>query len=191
MAASKVPVAIISLVQPSVTALAAQLFVLSTFRKGSAKHKPTISSFYETGIITSLYEHLLMSPRLAHLEIRHEMPYQGPKGAPKRVDLWIRPPNGGYPHLIEGGDFGVGKVHTDLGKINALNPKGSNWFLALFRGQDKGAQDPKTRIDKSFAHKAGLDPTRVSFDKRLCAQFEVYSPDGEHFPFAAALLRGK
>src|SRR5580704_16734152 len=99
MSVSLVPKTIMSLVQPSVQACASRLFVLTAGREGSSNFHPTVNTFYETGLVTWLYEHLLMTPVLKHLEIRHEMPYQGPAGAPKRVDLWIRPPNGGYPHL--------------------------------------------------------------------------------------------
>lgn len=121
-----------SLVQPSVVSLAARLFVLSAGRAGSAKFKPTVATFYETGIVTSFYEHLLMSPVLARLEIRHEMPYASPGvGAPERVDIWMRPPNGGYPNLIEAGDYDVAKIHRDMRKMQRLNPRGANWFLCL------------------------------------------------------------
>ena len=67
-----IPETIFSLVQPAVQALAARLFVLTSGRKGSTKYRPTVNTFYETGIVTALYEHLLMSPILQHLEIRHE-----------------------------------------------------------------------------------------------------------------------
>lgn len=113
---------------------------MTSGRAGSARFKPTVATFYETGLVTALYEQLLMSPNLNHLEIRHEMPYQGPVGAPKQVDLWLRHLDGAHPQLIEAGDFGVGKVHADLAKITALNPRGANWFLAFFRMT--GADDP-------------------------------------------------
>lgn len=181
-----------SLVQPAVTSLSARLFVLSAYRAGSALYRPSIASFYETGLVTSLYEHLLMSPVLAHLEIRHEMPYASPgAGAPERVDIWIRPPTGGYPHLIEAGDFGVGKVHRDLAKAARLNPRGSNWFLAFFRGDTNAARDPVGKLEASFSRTNGLDANRVAFDERLAVSFEVYSPDGAHLPFGAAMLRAR
>lgn len=193
MYVSKVPKAVFRLVQPAVTAVAARLFVLSAYRYGSAKYQPAIDSFYETGIVTALYEHMLMSPVLAHLEIRHEMPYPGAgapgPGAPRRVDLWVRPPYGGYPHLIEAGDFRVSKVHNDLDRAKGLNNNGSNWFLAFFRGEDTGAQDAVRRVQTSLARSDGLDATKVKFDKRLCTNFDIYSPDGEHQLFGAALLR--
>lgn len=182
---------LLSLVYPAVYSLAGRLFVLSNGRPGSAKFHPTISSFYETGLITSLYEQLLMSPRLSHLEIRHEMPYHnGGAGAPKRVDLWIRPPNGGYAHLIEAGDFSVAKVHADLHKIKSLNPNGACWFLAFFRGASATA-DPWVEISKSFGRKNGLDNTRVNTDKKFCGSFQVYRPDGNHDLFGYALFRAR
>lgn len=179
-----------SSVQPAIYSLAVKLFVLTTDRKGSKKFKPTVATFYETGIITSIYEHLLMLPSISHLEIRHEMPYKGPIGAPRRVDLWARPPNGGYAHLIEAGDFDVGKVHRDLAKIRAINPHGSNWFLAFFR-EGNAATNPDLRIQKSFARQDGLDPTRVSYDSRFSSSFEVYRPDGKHDPFGFAIMRAR
>jgi len=187
-----IPKTIFSLVQPAVQALAARLFVLTSGRNGSAKYRPTVNTFYETGIVTSLYEHLLMSPALQHLEIRHEMPYHGPVGAPKRVDLWLRPVNGGHPTLIEAGDFAVGKVHTDLAKIKTLNPNGTNWFLALFRDPVKtNPNDPWTVLTNSLAHGAGLDPAKVEADQTLVTHFEVYRPTGDHDAFGVAFLRGK
>lgn len=182
---------IVSLIYPAIYALAGRLFVLSNGRQGSEKYKPSITSFYETGIVTSLYEQLLMSPRLSHLEIRHEMPYHnGGKGAPKQVDLWIRPPNGGYAHLIEAGDFSVKKVHADLQKIKILNPKGACWFLSFFREQND-VIDPLSIIEKSFSRKNGLNQSIVKYHKKLCGSFDVYRPDGGHDKFGFALLRAR
>ena len=157
--AGYIPKTIVSLVQPAVYAVAGRLFVLTAGRAGSAQYHPTVATFYETGLVTALYEQLLMSPQLVHLEIRHEMPYPGPTGAPKRVDLWIRPLNGGHPTLIEAGDFGVSKVHTDLAKLKTLNPNGTNWFLAFFRDEQAGT--PQDCLDSSFARKNGLDSAKV------------------------------
>ena len=70
-----IPEAVFALVRPAVQSVAARLFVLTAGRKGSKKYHPTANTFYETGIITALYEHLLMSPLLQHMDIRHEMPY--------------------------------------------------------------------------------------------------------------------
>src|SRR5690606_10221408 len=124
--AGKIPQTILALVEPAVWSLAARLLILTTDRKGATKHQPTVATFYETGIVTAVYEALLMSPVLAHLEIRHEMSYKtrGGKGAPKQVDLWLRPHNGGRPIMIEAGDFAVGKIHRDLAKLRTLNANG-------------------------------------------------------------------
>lgn len=182
-----IPQTVLGLVEPAVQATAARLFVLTSGRAGSARFKPTVATFYETGLVTALYEQLLMSPTLNHLEIRHEMPYQGPVGAPKQVDLWLRHLNGAHPQLIEAGDFGVGKVHTDLAKIATLNPHGANWFLAFFRSD--GAADPWSVISKSLGRKNGLDTARVGADQRLVTSFTVYRPNGQPDTFGAALLR--
>jgi hypothetical protein len=160
---------------------------LTTGRAGSAHFKPTVTSFYETGLVTALYEQLLMSPTLNHLEIRHEMPYHGAVGAPKQVDLWVRHLNGAHPQLIEAGDFAVGKVHKDLAKVVALNPKGANWFLAFFR--DAAATDPWPVISTSLGRRNGLNPARVGADQKLVTSFTVYRPNGQRDAFGAALLR--
>ena len=68
---------VVSPIEPAVRSLADRLFVLTGGREGSKKHHPTIESFYETGIVVSLFEFLHTSPNLAHLEIRHENPYRG------------------------------------------------------------------------------------------------------------------
>lgn len=195
--------AIVSCVQPAVYSLAGRLFVLTAGRRGSRLYMPTVATFYETSIVTALYETLLMLPDLVRLEIRHEMPYPPPKpaarkaatkkpakrkGAPKKVDLWMRPPKGGYPHLIEAGDFSVGKVHRDCRKITALNPNGSNWFLAFFR-EPSEASDPWAVLQASLARKNGLNGARVHVDRRLVGSFLVYRPDGASDPFGYALLR--
>jgi hypothetical protein len=179
---------VLSLIQPSVYAVAGRLFVLSTGRAGSSRFKPTVATFYETGLVTSIYEHLLMDPRLSHLEIRHEMPYKGPVGAPKRVDLWIRPPKGGYAHLLEAGDFVVRKVHSDLAKIRAINPSGANWFLAFFRGPN-GNANPWPKINASFGRTNGLDRTRCQTEQKFCGHFNVYRPDGSCDGLGYALFR--
>lgn len=40
------------LVEPAMWALASKLLILSTERKGAEKHKPSVATFYETGIVT-------------------------------------------------------------------------------------------------------------------------------------------
>lgn len=188
----KIPRTIIALVEPAVWSLAARLMILTTDRPGSKKHRPTVSTFYETGLVTALYEALLMSPVLAHLEIRHEMGFKVSTGvgAPKQVDLWLRPRNGGWPTMIEAGDFGVGKVHKDLKKLKQLNPKGNNWFLAFFRS-GSAAGDPLLELEKSFSRKNGLDETRVEMSRSLVRSFDVFRPNATPDKFAVALLGGK
>ena len=102
----------------------------------------------------------------------------------------MRPVNGGYPHLIEAGDFGVGKVHADLRKIAPFNPNGSNWFLAFFREPGEAA-DPMAVINASLKRANGLDDTLVDVDRRLVKTFTVYRPNGESDQFGVALFRGK
>lgn len=187
----KTPRTIFALVDPAVWSLASQLLILTTGRKGSKKHQPDVSTFYETGLVTSLYEALLMSPALAHLDIRHEMPYKitAGRGAPKQVDLWLRPHNGGHPIMIEAGDFGVGKVHHDLAKLKSINPSGTNWFLAFFRNLPASA-DPKDELKRSFARSNGLDSSRVKMHSTLVKSFDVYRPGKPPDKFGVALLRG-
>jgi len=187
----KIPRTIFRLVEPAVWGLAARLLILTTDRKGSAKAKPTVATFYETGIVTFLYEAMLMSAVLRNYDIRHEEPYRisGAKGAPKQVDLWLRPHNGGLPILIEAGDFSPGKVKRDLAKITQLNPKGTNWFLAFFRG--KHSSDPLAELERSFKRKGGLDAKKVKLENVLVTSFDVYRPNGSPDKFGVALLRAK
>lgn len=188
----KIPRTIFNLVEPAVWSLAARLLILTTDRPGSKKHQPTVSTFYETGLVTALYEALLMSPVLAHLEIRHEMSFKKSpgRGAPKQVDLWLRPRNGGHPIMIEAGDFGVQKVHSDLAKAKDLNPSGTNWFLAFFR-KEPAAADPLAELQRSFDRRNGLDAAKVEMSRVLVRSFDVYRPNAEPDKFGAALLRGK
>jgi hypothetical protein len=100
--------------------------------------------------------------------------------------------NGGHPHLIEAGDFSVGKVHMDLAKIASINPNGTNWFLAFFRDPTTtNPNDPWSVLQRSLLHGAGLDGSKVEADQSLVANFEVYRPTGDHDMFGVALLRGK
>ena len=189
--AGKIPRTVFALVEPAVWALAARLLILTTDRPGSQEHRPTVATFYETGIVTALYEALLMSPVLAHMEVRHEMAFKirEGKGAPKQVDLWLRPHNGGRPMMIEAGDFAVGKVHRDLDKLKRLNPKGTNWFLALFRTLPAAA-DPSTELQKSFERKNGLNAKAVVTEPSLVRSFDVFRPNKSPDKFGVALLRG-
>jgi hypothetical protein len=117
---------------------------------------------------------MLMTAALSHYEIRHEEPFPGVgRGAPKRVDLWLRPHNGGNPMLIEAGDFAVGKIHRDLEKIRALNPNGQNWFLAFFRTASLN-EDLVGLIKQSFERKNGLDKNKVAYSESLIRTFGVF-----------------
>lgn len=190
MNVSLIPKTILALVQPAVQATAARLFVLTTGRAGSANFQPTVTTFYETGLVTALYEQLLMSPVLAKYEIRHEMPYPGAAGRPKQVDLWLKPVGGGYPHLIEAGDFAPGKVHSDIRKISPINAHGGNWFLAFFRNPSHAA-DPWAEISRSLQRANGLDAVLVEVDRRLTTSFPVYRPNHPPDHFGAALIRAR
>lgn len=188
--AGKIPRTIFRLVEPAVWSLAARLLILTTDRKGSAKAKPSVATFYETGIVTSLYEAMLMSAVLSNYDIRHEEPYRtsGKRGAPKQVDLWLRPYNGGIPILIEAGDFTPRKVHRDLMKLKKRNPKGTNWFLAFFRKAPKSS-DPFRELTRCFERKGGLNAKRVKVENALVMSFDVFRPNGTPDKFGAALLR--
>ncbi len=187
----KIPKTIFRLVEPAVWSLAARLLILTTDRKGSTKAKPSVATFYETGIVTSLYEAMLMSAVLSNYDIRHEEPYKlsTGKGAPKQVDLWLRPHNGGIPMMIEAGDFAPGKVHRDLAKLMKLNPTGTNWFLAFFR-KPPVSINPLAEIRRSFTRKNGLSPTKVQLEPSLVTSFDVFRPNGLPDKFGVALLRG-
>ena len=189
--AGEIPKTIFQLVEPAVWTLAARLLILTTGRRGAAKAKPNVSTFYETGIVTALYEAMLMSARLSNYDIRHEEKFRlhSGVGASKRVDLWLRPFNGGNPILIEAGDFQVGKVRTDLAKCKALNPKGDSWFLAFFRSLPQSL-DPSAELSRAFARKDGLDSKLVQMDPKLVRAFDVFRPNGEPDKFGVALLRG-
>lgn len=191
--AGKIPKTIFALVKPAVWSLASRLLILTTDRRGSKTHQPTVATFYETGLVTALYESLLMSPVLAHLDIRQEMPPDrtGARGAPVRVDLWLRAHNGGKPTMIEVGDFSVGKVHNDLKKLAKLNPKGTNWFLAFFRGDNDLSEFVLLELlSTSFNRKNGLKTKKVRMDKSLVQVFDVHRPNHPADKFGVALLRG-
>jgi len=67
---------VMALIEPAIRSRADRLFVLVSGRPGSTKRTPSISNYYETGLVVALYEFLLMSPDLAHLEISHEVKYK-------------------------------------------------------------------------------------------------------------------
>lgn len=125
---------------------------------------------------------------MAHLDIRHEMPFPTARGRPKQVDLWLRPVDSGYAHCIEAGDFAVGKAHGDARKLQALNPRGANWFLAFFRQRPEAAS-PFATIQSSYGRRNGLNRHLITADERLTGSFQVYRPNGNHDPFGFALLK--
>lgn len=189
---SMVPKTVISLVQPAVYACAARLYVLTHDRPGSQRARPNIRSFYETGIVASMFEHMLMAPSLADYDIRWEEPHKV-NGTTWWVDLWLKNAGGGLPIRVEAKDYSKSGIEEDARKLITLHrsdPVTSSWVLAFFRDLEK--PDPMKvsgTITDSLARANGLDPALVNFDERLVSAFEVYRPDGNHDVFGAALLR--
>lgn len=177
---------VMTLIEPAIRSRADRLYVLSSGRPGSRKRQPTISTYYETGLVVALYEFLLMSPDLAHLEVSHEVRYVG-KTKPEQVDLWIRPTNGGHPTLIECGDFTPGKVKSDAKKMRRLNPNGTNWFLAFFR-DDENARDPWTKLKKCRNRKGSLKGKHLGIEKKFTNHFEIELP-GQSIHFGWSMVR--
>lgn len=190
MYVSLIPKTIVALVRPAVDNTALRLFLLTAQRPGSRVHKPAVSTFFETGLVTSLYEQLLMGPVLSHLEIRHEMAFSLGAGRPRQVDLWFRPLKGGYPHLLEAGHFAVAKVHRDIAKMKALNPHGACWFLAFFR-DPATAPDPWAAIQNSLKRGNGLKTSLLQVNRKLTGSFGVYRPDGASETFGYSLFKAK
>lgn len=174
---------------PAVRSVADRIFVLTAGRAGSQKYKPTVKSFYETGLVVAIYEFLLMSPELAHLEIRHENPYPS-KTKPEQVDLWIKPPNGGYAHVIEAGDFSPHKLKSDASKMRRLNPSGYNWFLAFFR-EEPHCRDPWRRLMECRRRRGSLKYARLTFDQRMVGSFSLRLPGMSEVFFGYGLIRVK
>ena len=188
MKLSYLPKTVCKLIEPAMRSVADRLFILTGGRKGSEKYKPTIKSFYETGLVVSLYEFLLMSPTLAHLEIRHEKPYDA-KTRPEQADLWIRPPNGGREHLIECGDFSPSKLKNDADKMRRLNKKGTNWFLAFFR-ELPDSEEPWNKLQQCRKRKGSLKGLRIHLDERLTKSFTIELPN-ESVRFGYSLIKIK
>ena len=180
---------ICDLVRPAVVSFTYRLILLTHGREGSRHSKLKVSTLFETGIVTSLYEHMLMVPRLQAHEIRREWSLPGGTlGRPKQVDLWLRPIEGGRPYFVEVGDFTAAKVHKDLDKTFKTDANGFHYFLALFRDSENDAKDPDSVIKKSIARSGNgkLDTTRVHYDKKYTGSFEIFTaPDRtEHFGYA-------
>lgn len=179
---------VMDLIEPAIRSCADRLYVLSSGRPGSRKRQPKISTYYETGLVVALYEFLLMSPDLAHLEVSHEVKYGG-KTKPEQVDLWIRPTNGGRPTLIECGDFAPGKVKDDAKKMRRLNSNGTNWFLAFFR-DDKNAEDPWKKLKQCRNRKGSLKGKHLGIDKKFTNHFVIKLPK-QSIHFGWSMVRVK
>ena len=192
---SLIPRTLFSVVEPAVRSVADRLYVLTGGRQGSASRRPSIEKYYETGLVVAIYEFLLMSPDLAHLEIRHENPYSKTT-RPEQVDLWIRhpPPNAGPAHCIECGDFTAGKVKSDASKMRRLNGNGTNWFLAFFRQQptakksEPATLDPWKELTRCRNRKNGLKGMHITMDQAFARHFDFQLP-GQTVHFGYALIR--
>lgn len=180
------PKTVCELIEPAIRSVADRLFILTGGRDGSKKYKPTVKSFYETGLVVAIFEFLLMSPRLSKLEIRHEMPHVA-KTRPEQTDLWVRPPHGGREHLIECGDFSPSKLKSDATKMRRLNKKGTNWFLAFFR-QLPDSRDPWSKLKQCRNRKSSLKGLRIELDQGLTGTFKIKLP-GETIDFGYSLIR--
>ena len=90
-------------IEPAVRHLANRIFMLTGGRQGSQTHRPTMKGFMRLASslrFTNIYS-CFPPYRIWRC---HENPY--PKTTrPEQVDLWIRPPIGGYETLLEAGDF--------------------------------------------------------------------------------------
>jgi hypothetical protein len=179
---------VMTLIEPAIRSRADRLYLLATGRPGSKKRAPSITNYYETGLVVSLYEFLLMSPDLAHLEISHEVKYEK-KTRPEQVDLWIKPVNGGHPTLIECGDFTPGKVKADAKKMRRLNPNGTNWFLAFFR-DDETAKDPWSKLKYCRGRKDSLKGKQLGLEQRFTGSFSITLPK-ETIHFGWSMIRIK
>jgi hypothetical protein len=115
------------------------------------------------------------------------MPYPATT-RPEQVDLWIRPPAGGYAHLIEAGDFTPMKLKADAKKMRRLNSKGTNWFLAFFRTAPE-SQDPWKKIMQCRGRKGSLKWLRIDLDQRLTSSFVIRLPGQQDIHFGYAVLR--
>lgn len=179
---------VMELIEPAIRSRADRLYVLASGRPGSVHRKPTMATYYETGLVVAIYEFLLMSPELAHLEISHEVKYKK-KTKPEQVDLWIHPRNGGYATLIECGDFTPGKVKSDAKKMRRLNPKGTNWFLAFFR-DDESAKNPWRKLKDCRSRKKSLKGKHLDMSEEFTRHFEISLPN-QKINFGWAMIKVK
>lgn len=144
------PKTILDLLPTAINDLALHLYILTEGRKGSKFNKPNITTFYETGIVHSLYKMMLMSPKLESWDVRIEEKHSE-SSIRNWVDLWLRDHKGGHPVRIEVGDFLAGrpgKINNDARKLRRLHQSKksrSSWILALVR--DLQAQIEKNHAD--------------------------------------------
>lgn len=186
--------AIYQSVQPAVTEVATRLIYLTEHREGSEKFKAKNANIYETTFVQSIFEHLLMTPLIAHMEVRHEYGYPKSK-TNERVDLWIRHPKGGIAHFIEVGFFDVKKVHCDFEKMARLAPTDAHWMLAFFLKEDwKSYQSPAEKVVKVLdrtATNGHLDAHSMTFNKLHSGCFQIYRPGAAPIDFGYALFKGR
>lgn len=190
---AKIPRAICDLVKPAVVTFVHRLVLLTHGRPGSKESKLEVKTLFETGLVTSLYEYMLMSPVFRDYEIRREWQIRdGKKQRPKQIDLWLRPVMGGRPFLIEVGDYTPGKVKHDLNKTFAHDAKATHYFLAFFRDTEKHATNPFDVIEKSAIRKSKpLDISIIEYDKKYCSTFEVFTSSDRKEHFGYALFKRK
>jgi hypothetical protein len=190
---AKIPRAIFDLVRPATISFVHRLLLLTHGRPGSVHSKLEVSTLFETGLVTSLYEYLLMSPVFREYEIRREWKVKtGAKCRPKQIDLWLRPLKGGRPYLIEAGDFTPAKAKQDLNKVYAYDPKAYHYFLAFFRDKPAQAKAPFDALRKSADRQSnGLDTCVVDYNAKYCGSFEVFTSQDRKEAFGYALLRRK
>ena len=215
MAVSKIPLAVMDLVQPAINQLASRLYVLTDGRAGSKEAQLGISDFYETSVVQFLYETMLASPRFHKWEIRIEKAY-----GKKRVDLWLRPASGGMAILIEAGFWYHGtasKINSDAKKLKAIHPSSKSsrlWVLGLVpdlqkekdynRAKRKDGRKESIskfpldfrkillrRIEKSLNGKRGLNRALVKYDEKLVRVYHVYRPSGLGDVLGVVLFRVK
>lgn len=190
---AKIPRAVFDLVSPAVVSFVHRLLLLTHGRPGSVHSKLEVSTLFETGLVTSLYEYLLMSPVFRDYEVRREWKIKtGAKQRPKQIDLWLRPVKGGRPYLIEAGDFTPGKAKNDLNKLHGYDPQAYHYFLAFFRDKPDQAKHPFDALTKSAKRKTnGLDTSVVDFDEKYCGSFELFTSQDRTEDFGYALLKKK
>lgn len=213
MRVTNLPLDIISLVPPAIMDIAIRMYVLTEGRAGKEKAKPTISSFYETSIVQSLYSMILMSPKFSDWDIRIEEKHVV-ESRDQWVDLWLRMNGGGKPVRIEVGDFSVAKVNDDAKKLKDIHKtiaSRSSWILSIVRNlgsrvdgnkrynsKKSSGKRPTSRkgalvsiVTSALKRKGSLDGSLIDFDDRLTRVFEIYRPEGKNEVVGVVLFRVK